>query len=123
MAACVVWMDSHQADVFHIKPEGVQKKHMKLSHHPKAGGHQEGHDKKEEETFFQDLAKEIGVVEELLIFGAGMAKNHFKSHLERHNQKDLLNKIVGVESLDHLTENQILEASRKYFKKVHVFKN
>lgn len=121
MPACVVWIDSEHAKIFKISPEGLQKKELK--HHSVAphGAHKENHRHNAEEHFFQDVTKVIGHVEELLIFGAGMAKTHFKSHLEKHNAQDLAKHIVGVETLDHVSDNQILEASRKFFKKYNTF--
>ena len=81
----------------------------------------QSHKQEAEKKFFHEIALAIGASEELLVFGAGEAKTHFKTHLEKHHHTDLLKHLVGVEPLDHLTDNQILEAGRKYFKKYNTY--
>ena len=121
MSACVIWLDSEHAKIFKISPAGVEKKMLKHhSVHP-IGSHHDAHKHNSEEKFFHDIAGSLGSVDELLVFGAGMAKNHFKTHLEKHFHEKLAKHLVGVEALDDLTDNQILEASRKFFKKFNTF--
>lgn len=121
MSACVLWLDTENAKIFKISAAGVDKK--TLAHHdvPVKGSHHDTHKHQAQEHFFHEIAKTIGATDELLIFGSGMAKNHFKHHLEKHHHTDLAKHIVGVESLENLTDNQILEASRKFLKKYHMF--
>jgi stalled ribosome rescue protein Dom34 len=122
MSACIVWIDSEHAKIFNIAPSGVEKKQLKL-HAPgnPVGAHHDNHKHNAEEHFFHQVATALGHPEELLIFGAGMAKTHFKTHLEKHKHAPLIKSLVGVESLDHLTDNQILEAGRKFFKKFNTY--
>lgn len=122
MSACVVWIDSEHAKIFKISASGIDKK--SLAHHAvhPIGARHDNHKHNSEEAFFHEVAIAIGSAEELLIFGAGMAKAHFKTHLEKHNHSDLANHVVGVEALDSVSDNQILEASRKFFKKFNTFK-
>ena len=122
MSACIVWMDYEHAKVFKLSASGIEKKMM---HHKSAPPHDAHHDSfkhNAEERFFHEIASEIGNSEEVLVFGAGLAKNHFKTHLEKHHHTDLAKHLVGVEPLDHLTDNQILEAGRKFFKKYNTYK-
>lgn len=121
MSACVIWIDSEHAKIFKISATGVQKKELKHHTVNPIGAHHDNHKHNAEEHFFHEVATEIGQVEELLVFGAGVAKAHFKTHLEKHNHSQLSKSLVGVEALDHLTDNQILEASRKFFKKYNTF--
>lgn len=50
----------------------------------------------------------------IVIMGPGMAKTEFMGEVEKN--KPLAQKIVGVESTDKMTENQIAAAVREYFK-------
>lgn len=120
MSACVIWLDSEHAKIFKISASGVEPSH--LDHHTihPDGRHHDAHKHDAEEKFFQELTKKIGSTEELLIFGAGVAKNHLKTYIEKHNA-NLAKHIVGVETLDRMSDNQILEASRKFLKKHHMF--
>ena len=85
------------------------------------GAHHDKHKHNAEEHFFHEIATAIGKMDELLVFGSGMAKTHFKTHLEKHNHHDLTKSLVGVEVLENLTDNQILEAGRKFFKKFNTY--
>jgi len=120
MSACIVWIDSEHAKLFKISPEGVEKQELK-SHAPNSSSHQNNFKAEHEKKFFHQVASTIGKVEELLIFGAGTAKTHFKHHLETHHHADLAKHVVGLETLDHVTDNQILEAGRKFFKKYNTY--
>jgi stalled ribosome rescue protein Dom34 len=121
MSACVLWIDKENAKIFKLNNKGVDKKEMKHHDVPPFGAHHDNHKHNAEEKFYHEVATAIGHVDELLIMGPGVAKTHFKNHLEKHNHKELLNKVVGVEALELMTDNQVLEASRKFFKKSHLF--
>ncbi len=125
MSACVVWIDSENATVFHLSETvGAQKKHVYSHTDNPIGAHHDNHKKNNAEHFFHKVALSIEQpIDELLIFGSGLAKNHFKTHLDKHHHHDLFQKLVGVEPLDHLTDNQILQASRVYFKKFNRYHN
>ena len=121
MPSCVVCIDSKNAKIFKLSPNEIVKK--ELSHHevPPIGKSHDNYIKNTEEHFFHEIAQSIGETTELLVYGAGLAKVHFKSHLEKHNHKKLLEALVGVETLDSVSDNQILAASRAFFKKYHEF--
>lgn len=121
MAASVVWMDTEHAKVFKISAEVVDKKEVKLHGKSHSNNNQDSHKEHQEQIFFKEVCAAIGHVEELLVFGPGMAKTHFRTFLEKNHKNDLYKHLVGVESLDSVTDNQILEASRKFFKKFHQF--
>lgn len=125
MSACIIWLDSEHAKIFKISAAGVEKKSLKQtgSAHPVSSAHFDAHKNEAIEHFFHQIAGEVGSVEELLIFGSGVAKSHFKSHLEKHHHKQLAQHIVGVETLENLTDNQILEAGRKFFKKYDAYQS
>lgn len=121
MSACVIWMDSEHAKIFKISGSGIEKKTMKLHASNPGGSHHSAHAHNAEEHFYHEVAGAIGNVEELLVFGSGMGKTHFKAHLEKHHHGTLAKHLVGVETLDHLTDNQILESARKFFKKYNTY--
>jgi hypothetical protein len=54
----------------------------------------------------------VGDAESILIFGPGEAKSELKKRLERNK---LGGRIVGVETMDKMTDNQIAAKVRKYF--------
>ena len=121
MADYVIWLDSEKAQIFDLKPSGIEKSQLK-----KSGMDHHTHSKKDHrgdsaaEHFFRDLAKKLKGAEQVLVLGPGLAKNHFKTHLETHHD-GLAKKIVGIENSDHPTDNQILATARKFFKTYDLF--
>ena len=55
-------------------------------------------------TYYNDVISCIRDAESILIFGSGEAKGEFKKHLERTG---LDKSIVGIETVDKITEPQI----------------
>ena len=115
-----VWLDHQEAKIFHFTQESVERSELHVAHHlehpRKAGGHAEHHrDVAVEHPFFDDIAKHLADVEEILVVGPSETKNEFVKFVqERH--KDLAKRIVGVEVADHPTDGQIVAHARKYFR-------
>jgi stalled ribosome rescue protein Dom34 len=122
MTNYVVWLDSEKAQIYNLTTTGVIKSHLK-----KKGADHHTHDKKDHshdsnlEHFFRDLALKFGDAEHVLLLGPGLAKTHFKAHLETHHVNGLAKKIIGIENSDHPTDNQILAEARKFYKTYDLF--
>lgn len=124
MSDYVIWLDSEKAKIFALKTTGIEKTHMEkkgIDHH--TYNKKDHHGDSNSEHFFRDLAAKLGDAEQILILGPGLAKKHFKAHLETHHAAGLAKKIIGMEDVDHPTDNQILAASRKFFKTYDLFNN
>ena len=122
MSTCVVWIDSTHAKVFTITVSGVKRKIVKLNVIQHSNGHHDRNMENAEEKFFHKVAMAIiDSPDRLLVMGAGPAKEKFKKHLDHHHHNDLFKILTSVETLSELSDNQILEASRNYFKKNHTY--
>jgi hypothetical protein len=64
--------------------------------------------------YYDALIGSIHDAESILIFGPGEAKGGLKKRLERHK---LGGRIVGVKTMDKMTDNQIAAKVRLYFQK------
>lgn len=114
MASYAIWIDTEHAKVFKfIAGEKTHVDQKELKRH----GHHHGQDHKDEEKFYHEVSGVVKDANELLIVGPGVGKTHFHNHLTKHNHANLAKAIVGVESMDHMTDGQILAAARKFFKK------
>lgn len=118
MSACVVWMDGSQAKLFELHegkvvPKGI---HKHEHHHHTAAESGKGHH--DQEKFFHELAKTLTPYREILLIGPGQGKEHFKHHLEKHHHANVAKAIVGVETVDHPTDNEILAFAHKRFKAI-----
>ncbi len=63
-------------------------------------------------TYYNEVISCIRDAESILIFGPGEAKGELKKRLEREK---LSGRIVGVETVDEMTDSQIAVKVRQYF--------
>ncbi len=119
MAACILFIDSDHAKFFNLNPGKMESSELKkhdVKHHT-TGEKNDEHEK----HFFHEVAGHLKNATEILIVGPGLAKAKFKTHLETHHHQDLAKKIVGVETVDHPTDPQIVAAGKKFFKGYDLF--
>ncbi len=64
--------------------------------------------------YYDEVISHIRDAGAILIFGPGEAKNELKKHIE---SKELKGRIVGVETVDKMTDHQIAAKVRDYFSK------
>jgi stalled ribosome rescue protein Dom34 len=109
-----LWIDRHEAKVFHVTAEGFDVSKLVAQHHVvtrKADerGQHVGH-----ERFFQDVAVALKDAEQVLVVGPSSAKLDFIRYAHDHD-RELAKAIVGVETLDHPTNGQLAAYVRHYF--------
>jgi stalled ribosome rescue protein Dom34 len=120
MKSAILFVDSDHAKIFNLVPgkmETVELKKHEIKHHLTADKNNEEHEK----HFFHEVATALKGVTELLVVGPGFAKNRFQSHLETHHHGDLAKSIVGLDTIDHPTDPQIMAVGRKFFKAYDLF--
>jgi stalled ribosome rescue protein Dom34 len=115
----VIWIDHHEARVFHFSPTDVERlvlhpdqptKHI----HHKAGSIGSGH-AAEDHDFLQTVAHSIADAGEVLVTGPANAKTELVKHISRHDPQ-LMKIIVGIETVDHPSDAQLVAYARQYFK-------
>ncbi|MDR3608323.1 MAG: hypothetical protein P4M08_13215 [Oligoflexia bacterium] len=119
MTPYVVWLDLGEAKIFKLIPNETEKKRMRLhghKHFKHPFGKHEAHHHPDTNRFFGEICEELKDASELLIIGPGEGKTLFKGYLEKHFKSGLATKVIGLETVDHPTENQVLERARNFFK-------
>ncbi|HEY4184204.1 MAG TPA: translational machinery protein [Polyangia bacterium] len=114
-----VWLDSHEARIFHIDGERFDETTLHsparhLHRHPKKqelGAHDHPDD---ERHFFEEVAGALTGTGPILILGPSMAKLHLLRYLQKH-APTLESRVVGVETVDHPSDRQIVAHVRHYF--------
>ena len=96
----VIWIDHHEARVFHFSPTNVER----LVLHP---DHPTRH--------IQAIVGSVADAGAVLITGPGNAKNALVKHIEQHAPR-LMEIIAGVETVDHPSDGQLVAFARHYFK-------
>lgn len=118
MTASILFIDSNHAKIFKLIPAKMETSELK-----KHGDSHPSDDNKTDEYekhFFTDVTSQLKDASQLLIVGPGQAKTRFKTHLENHQQA-LAKNIVGVETIDQLSDAKIIEVGRKFFKEYDLF--
>ncbi len=112
----VVWLDHAEARIFQFNREEAEKLvvhgHRHHLHH-KAGAIGSGREAADT-AFFNEIAANLAENAEILLLGPGAAKLELLRHVQRH-QSALEAKILGVETVDHPSDGQIVAYARKYF--------
>lgn len=114
----VVWLDHAQAHVMHISPDDVEKSivrpdkpHQHL--HAHAGSLGSGR-AKEDEGYYHRIVEALAGAQEILVVGPAQAKLGLIKHVHRHDPA-LSDRIVGVETVDHPSDAQVVAYARHYF--------
>jgi len=126
MISVAIWISSDDARIFTFKADGVETHHMH-SHGPKHTSETHGRnhpkDAGDAEHFFHQVAEYMASHAKgarWLILGPGLAKTHFKSHIERHHAAHAKS-VVGVEAFDKGTDGEIKNFAHDFFKKLGTF--
>ena len=115
----VVWIDHHEARVFHFNADEVQREEVRPEHptrhiHHKANSVGSGHSP-EDQNFFSAVVDAIGTASAVLITGSASAKLELVKHIERHPSQ-LHARVAGVETVDHPSDGELLAHARKFFR-------
>lgn len=115
----VVWIDHLEARVFHFNATDAEREvihpHKPKHHiHHKANSIGSGH-AAENQAYFHAVVEAIGHAGAILITGPANAKTELVKHIHRHDPQ-LVDRIAGIESVDHPTDGQLVAHARHYFK-------
>ena len=114
----VLCLDHHEARIIHFNADDSDSERVRPADPPRhlhvKAGSAPGTHITDEPQFYRDVAKALGDAQEILITGPSTAKMEFVKYLYQHAVRASRH-VVGVETLDRLTDNQLLVEARKYF--------
>jgi stalled ribosome rescue protein Dom34 len=113
-----VWIDHHEARIFHAQAglfdeSTIRAPHQHIHRHPKGPTAEHNHPD-DMHRFFHDVAHALQSAEPILILGPSTAKLQFLRYVQKH-ENALEPKIVGLETVDHPTDGQIVAYAKRYF--------
>lgn len=116
----VVWLDHRQAHIIFFNAElsesrVIQSKAAETHIHHKSGSVGSGHSSGDQ-NFYHEIVQSFGPTKEVLIVGPGSAKLELIKHVHQHDAT-IAKKIIGIETVDHPTDGQLLAFAKKYFQK------
>jgi stalled ribosome rescue protein Dom34 len=122
-----VWLDHNEAKIFHVGAESYDeatilapKAHTQL--HRKSGpGADSGHRAQEDQHYYHSVASALGDAETILVLGPSTAKLQLLRHVHKHDPQ-LETRIVGVETVDHPSDRQLVAFIRNYFREADLMR-
>ena len=106
----VVHVDHQSARVLQFDAEHVQSQKIKThSHHTR----QHGSAARSEHEFFGHVCDALAGIQEVLVVGSHTAQADFRHYADKH-RPETARRIVGYETTDHPTENQLVAIARQY---------
>lgn len=113
MFHAVVWLDGQTAQVLQFDAEHVEAQKVKAHSHLTK---QHGSAVRTEHEFLGEVCDALAGIGEVLVTGSQTAQSDLRHYIEKHRPQ-LVGKIVGYESVNHPTENQLVAMARQYFLK------
>ena len=117
----VIWIDHREAHVIQFNESAseneiirTQSKHLHL--HRKAGTTGSGH-AAPDKSYLHAVTEAVAKAAEILVVGPGSAKLELLRHAQQHDPL-IAKKILGIETVDHPTDRQLLAYAKKYFKPI-----
>jgi stalled ribosome rescue protein Dom34 len=116
-----VWIDHKEAHIFRVHPGSVEQENVvapqHVQHrHPKGAAGDKNHPD-DEKRFFEGVAHALEGSEELLLLGPSTTKLRLLRYLEKQVPA-LGSKVVGIETVDHPTDRQLIAQAKAYF--IHI---
>jgi stalled ribosome rescue protein Dom34 len=107
----VVWLDHAQAQVLQFDAEHVQAQKVKAHTHYTT---QHGSAVRTQHEFYAELCDALQGISEVLVTGPKQGLADFRHYVEKHRTA-IAKHIVGYETVDHPSENQLVALARHYF--------
>jgi len=117
----VIWIDHKEAHVMFLSEDASEAEiiRSKSTHshlHHKANEIGSGRSVLDSK-YLHSVIQAVKESKEILILGPGSAKLELIKHAHKHDAH-IAEKIVGVETVDHPTDKEILAHARKFFYKI-----
>jgi stalled ribosome rescue protein Dom34 len=114
----VVWLDHNEAHIMHISPDDVETSVVKPAaphrNLQRKRGSVSGSRQPEDQHFYHEVVEAMSGAKEVLIVGPGQAKLELIKHIHAHDPQ-VADQVVGVETVDHPSDAQVVAFARKYF--------
>jgi stalled ribosome rescue protein Dom34 len=119
----VIWIDHREARAFHFNATDVE--HLMLHPdnptmhiHHKANTVGSGHEVLDVK-FLPEVAQLVADAGAILIAGPGSAEAELVKHIQHHDPK-VMKAVLGVETVDHPSDAQLVAHARKFFKSADI---
>ncbi len=113
-----IWIDHETAHITRFNREEedfhvIHATHSKEQLHHKSGSIGAGNVPPHRD-YFRHIISTVGDIPEVLIVGPADAKNELMKYAEQHS-KDFVSHVVKVETLDRVTQGELIAYARRFF--------
>lgn len=113
----IVWIDHQEARIFRLNANTAAESTIHAPHlvhrHPGESDRVKDHPD-DTRRFFQEVARSLADTEGIVVVGPSTAKLDLHRYVKQHDP--LLDaKILGIETVDHPTNGQIVAYAKQYF--------
>jgi hypothetical protein len=115
----LIWIDHREAKVYHFDATEVDRTVIPSTHpqqhlHHKANSGDSGH-APVDRTFLDHVSQAVAKTGAILITGPAGAKVELRAFIES-KYPDLAKRISGIETVDHLSDGELVAFGRSFFK-------
>jgi stalled ribosome rescue protein Dom34 len=115
----VPWLDHAETHIFSFNADTSESETLRAhQRHPR---HYKASDKHADSQYFSEIAATLRHALEILVAGPAQEKIAFAKHMEQRFPA-ISKKIIGVETVDHPTDPQLLAYARKHFLRADIFR-
>lgn len=107
----VAWVDHHSAQILQFDASQVLAQQVRAHVHYTR---QHGSEVRSEHEFFGEVCDAITDITEVLVAGSHTAQADFRHYVEKH-RPEVAHRIVGWETVGHLSSNELVALARRYF--------
>lgn len=112
-----IWIDHQEAKIYRIDAENIDATKVEapgrhVHRHPTVTA--EHNHPADLRRFFGDVVHAVEDAEEILIVGPASAKLELIKYVHKHHP-GLEPKVIGVETVDHPSDGQLVAYARRYF--------
>ncbi len=115
----VIWIDHKEARVMRVHGEVLDKSTVWAPthhlHRHSRGANDPAEHPDDAKRFFHELASVLKDAGEILVVGPSTAKLELLKYFHSH-APELVPQVVGVETVDHPSDGQVVAYAKKYFK-------
>ena len=112
-----VWIDQQEARIYHVDAKNVDATRVDapgrhVHRHPTVTA-EHGHPA-DAQHFYRDVVRALEDAQEILIVGPAKAKLELIKYVHKQHPA-IASKVVGVETVDHPSDGQLVAYARRYF--------
>ncbi len=115
MTDVIVFLDSAHANIFEIAGHLDEAAPLAPRQVKKHAGANNSPQDSDDTKFYKELCSDLKSDGRILLVGPGQAKTEFKHFLEKLSDKHTNDRVVGVETVDHPSDAQVIALGKKFF--------